>query len=158
MRPGPDNDLRDSAALREAFEHAGLPQLDPQTLRPTALSVRIPGLLRNPLNGSHGHWAVAYRERSRRRRQAVDYLRVTFLPWRGAWPRTEPKQITFEAHVARPFDTDNLQACLKPYRDAVVMAEIVEGDGPAEPHEWIYAPQVVGQCWRGVVITIRPSP
>jgi hypothetical protein len=134
----------------------------PSTSAPPAavLTVFVPGPLRNPMNGSHGHWSKHARWAREWRERTHAQLWVVVLQ---GWPLPEematwkPKRITFMAHTARRWDDDNLRAGMKPMRDALKDAGLIDDDGPKSGHEFIYQ-QVIDRHHRGVEITVEPRP
>lgn len=123
------------------------------------MTVFVPGPLRNPLNGSHGHW-------SKHRAWAKDWRERThhelWLALRMQLPRVNavrmdaayaarPKQVRFLACTYNAVDDDNLRAMLKPCRDALKDARIIHDDGPTSGHVFVYQ-QRIARVERGVEI------
>jgi hypothetical protein len=121
------------------------------------LDVFIPGKLRNPLNGSWGGWQKhAQLAKQWRHRTALEILGDWILA--GRPPRAQastPKLVTFTAHVGRLWDTDNLPGGIKPVRDGLVDAKIIDSDAPGSGHRFVYE-QRVDHANRGVQITVEP--
>lgn len=118
------------------------------------MTVFIPGPLKNPLNGSHGHW-------SKHRRWAKDWRerthQILWLALRNDLHRVKadaacPKTITFRAYTYNAVDDDNLRAMLKPCRDALKDARIIDDDGPRSGHVFLYEQQIA-RASRGVEIS-----
>lgn len=127
---------------RETPEESGRSPSATTTEARPLLDVFVPGRVRNPLNGSHGHWRTRAAWAKGWRHNT--WLRITQAPL-GATPRwvaTEPKRVTITLHVWRWFDSDAMGPCAKPCRDALVDAGVVDSDGPKAPHEWIYGQRV----------------
>jgi hypothetical protein len=114
------------------------------------VTIFCPGVLKNPLNGSHRHWSA-------RAQWAQTWRVTTRLAWMQAGrPTLEgPCAFTFTAYVARRFDSDNLAACVKPIRDEAVACLCGGGDGPASGHAFVYQ-QERRAALRGVEIVVTP--
>jgi hypothetical protein len=117
------------------------------------VTIFVPGPIRNPLNGSHGHWS------KHARWVKTERERTAYLILKLGWPAysqspTVPKRVDFLVYVARRFDDDNLAAACKPYRDALKDMRVIDDDGPARGHEFHYR-QVVSKT-RGIEITVTP--
>ena len=63
------------------------------------------------------------------------------------------KRVRFLAHVFRLFDSDGLQAAIKPCRDALVECHVLSGDGPRDGNEFLYD-QEIDRARRGVTIRV----
>lgn len=110
----------------------------------------IPGRLRNPLNGSHRHWATRFQwGKDWRTKTAFLILRE-----RPRYRADAPKRIAFRARVWSLFDDDGLRAALKPVRDGLRDAGIVHDDSPRSGHEFVYE-QVVDRRRRGVEVRVE---
>lgn len=105
----------------------------------------VGGRLRNPLNGSYGHWAkhARWARDWRERTHLAIFEAVAAGPeavFRAAQrmdPKA-PKRVTFAALVPSRFDDDNLAACCKPLRDALKDAGLIHHDGPQSGHAFVY--------------------
>ncbi len=110
------------------------------------LAIFVPGKLTNPLNGSqggwqkHARWAQQWRERT----WLVIFEALATMRDVEAFRRarqtgaSEPKRIAFHALVPSRFDDDNLRACLKPCRDALKDAGVVDDDRDRAGHAFVY--------------------
>lgn len=119
----------------------------------------VPGVLKNPLNGSfsRAHWSA-------RSKWARDWHERTMLVVRHGqllYPRAyetmrlkEPKRIAFLAQTGATWDDDAIPAGLKPIRDALI-GYVIHSDAPDSGHVFEYA-QVINRKARGVRITIVP--
>lgn len=118
------------------------------------LAVFVPGSVRNPLNGSHGHWSKRARWAKTWRERTVNVVAIGL----GHWPSEEasrmPKRVTFFARTHNRMDDDNLRAALKPVRDALRDMRVIHDDDPASGHEFVYE-QVIDRARRGVEIRVR---
>lgn len=121
----------------------------------------VPGPLRNPMNGSHGHWRKHARWARQWRERTHQRLFVQLAGRRGLPPATEPKVVHLHAVTFNAWDDDNLRAGLKPMRDALKDAHVIHDDGPEKGpggevlpcrHHFIYT-QEVDRLHRGVRIT-----
>jgi hypothetical protein len=118
------------------------------------LTVFVPGELVNPLNArEHRMRRYARERRERDATHVVLYAALTANGWRITVSPERPKAITFVGHVRRRFDVgDNLPACFKAHRDALV-GLLLHQDGPRSGHTFTYDQVVDGR--RGVEITVR---
>jgi hypothetical protein len=124
------------------------------------LILHVPGPLRNPLNGSHGHWAKHHRWARDWRERTAQRLLIWRLTHREAasWfsdPR--PKTITLIAHTVRGFDPDALPAICKPIVDGLVDAQLLDRDDVQSPHTIRYQQKIAPQQ-RGMEIVVEWSP
>ena len=106
-----------------------------------SLTVFIPGALKNPLNGGHGHWRKHATTVRRQREKAELYL-LHAMHGRQQYDPKTPKRITFEAVVWNAFDDDNLRACLKPTRDALKSMGVIDDDRSSAGHTFVYQQRV----------------
>ncbi len=121
------------------------------------LEVFVPGPLFNPMNGSQGSWHKHARWARQWRERTAERLRIALLvdlPY--AIDPASPKLIQFHAVVFNAFDADNLSACLKPCRDALKDARIIDDDRDSAGHSFLYWQQVDRKGERGVRITVGP--
>jgi hypothetical protein len=103
--------------------------------------VFVPGVLTNPMNGSHGHWDKHRRWAKGWREKASTLM---FCAW-GRGPHVMPmvpKRVTFLAYVGAEWDDDNLRAAIKPIRDALVDMRVIHDDKPSAGHVFEYAQRV----------------
>ena len=114
----------------------------------------IPGRLRNPLNGAHGHWAPRARERKDWRirtqlccQDAMHRSRWKYSPLVGA-------RVVFTAYVWNRYDEDGLAAALKPVLDGLVDARLLKTDGPDGRHR-IERRQAIERKHRGVEVVVQ---
>ena len=124
------------------------------------IAVFVAGKLVNPLNASAWGW----QKRSRLARQWKE--RVAHAVYDAVQDsRTEliittvfgskmPKVVTFLANVFNLFDSDGLQASLKPVRDALVECRVISGDADRDGHTFRYE-QKIDRKRRGVEIRVR---
>ena len=119
-------------------------------------TVFVPGPLRNPLNGPHGHWSKHARWARTWRERTHQQL---WLALRGmdAADATCPKIVRFLAKTHNGVDDDNLRAMLKPCRDALKDARIIHDDAKDSGHVFVYE-QMIDRGHRGVEITWEPVP
>lgn len=117
------------------------------------LRVFVPGVLRNPLNGSWGNWRK-HAKAARTWREKTAMCVFGTVGRRRTSDSHQPKRITFCAQVGAPWDDDNLPAAIKPIRDGLVDARIIHADAPDSGHVFAYT-QVVNRKERGVQITIE---
>lgn len=121
----------------------------------------VPGKLRNPLNGAHGHWrASASYRRQWRDKTAILANQTPYdgIAARGAWEEYQaamkaPKRVEFLAHVGARWDDDNLRAGLKPVRDALI-GRLIHSDAHDCGHEFHYE-QRIDRKNRGVRVTVE---
>ena len=103
------------------------------------LSVTIdPCPLKNPLNGSHGHW----REHAARRKVLRSLARCYTIKGNSAALRLMRNEwrviiVTLTRVSPRPFDDDNLRAAFKGVRDGV--ADALQFDDAHPKFRWEYA-------------------
>ena len=122
------------------------------------LKVWVPGPLANPMNGTRGHWgkharwAQQWRQRTEQR-LLLEKLTGRDTRWREIDPEL-PKRVTFTAHTVRRWDDDNLRAGMKPIRDGVVSAHLIDSDALDSGHEFVYQ-QRIKPDERGVLITVE---
>jgi hypothetical protein len=124
------------------------------------LTIVVPGPVRNPMNGSHGHWAKharwakSWRERTAQR--LLVHQRMT--PADAALFRTptSPKHITFVCSTVRRIDPDALPAICKPLLDGCRDAHLIHDDGPQSGHIVRYQQQIAPQH-RGVAIIVEAT-
>ena len=64
-----------------------------------------------------------------------------------------PRLVHFHGYVQRLFDSDGLQAALKPCRDALVVYGVLNDDAERAGHLFEYS-QETSAGWRGVVVTV----
>lgn len=137
--------LRAAAPVKEGFYRG-------------TLCVFVPGQVRNPLNGSHGHW-------SKHRKWASDWReRTTHRLWAFSqwidlklWAPKVPKVIAFAIYSRNPFDSDNRAAVCKPLRDALKDARLIDDDRDSSGHSFSYG-QVIARhkgAVHGIAIDIR---
>lgn len=118
------------------------------------LTFFVRGELRNPLNGTHGHWHTRYQyAKAWRERTAMFFLFVRPDEW---WQRhpTIPKRVTMTAHVWNLWDDDAIPAGMKNVRDALVPLGIIHSDGPESGHEFVYC-QRRDRKLRGVEVRVE---
>lgn len=117
----------------------------------------IPEPLQNPLNGSlsHAHWSKKSRWARTRRESAQMYLLQAL--GRARLDPVTPKAVTFHAFVFNLFDSDGLQAALKPTRDAL-KHRVIDDDRPSAGHTFTYEQEISrGKgAERGVEIIVEP--
>lgn len=122
-----------------------------------ALRILIPGAITNPLNGAHGHWTKKARWSGGQRARAQTLM--LDARWRDGWlVRPEwPKRIIFRAYVHNLFDSDGLQAAIKPIRDALKDMWIVDDDRPSAGHDFRYEQEISRgkAAQRGVEIIVQ---
>jgi hypothetical protein len=118
------------------------------------VTVFVPGVLKNPLNGSWGGWRKHARlARDWRERTAVQlYMDAAVHPWTPAF-LAAPKRVTFTAHVGRLWDDDNIPGAVKPVRDQVAASCCGGDDGPKSGHLFLYEQRVDTQ--RGVLVRVE---
>jgi hypothetical protein len=125
------------------------------------LTLHVPGPLRNPLNGSHGHWSKHHRWAKSWRERTAQRLLLHKLttPADAAFFRTPttPKRITLIACTVRRFDPDALPAICKPILDGLVDAQIVDRDDASSTHTIRYEQRIAPQH-RGVEIIVKRAP
>lgn len=123
------------------------------------LEVFVPGPLYNPMNGAKGgHWAKRHRWARTWRERTAERLRVAILIERREWARVDPrapKLVTFHAQTFNAFDGDGLSSALKPCRDALKDARLIDDDRDSAGHQFVYT-QEIKRKERGVKITITP--
>jgi hypothetical protein len=122
-----------------------------------ALHVWVPIIIVNGLNRREGYWITARRARAHRAAVVAAVLETLHQQkMHVAVPATRSKSIQFDAHVGRAFDDDGLQAALKHCRDGLIDAHLIQGDGPADGHEFRYQQRPgTPRAERGVSITIE---
>ena len=124
--------------------------------RAALLVVDVPGALRNPINGSWGHWRTHARAEASWRSRTAQRARVAVLLRPG--PRLEPqtpKALTFTVYTANAWDDDEgLNAACKPVRDGLIDGGVIHGDGPAHGHTFAYR-QTMARGRRGVEILVE---
>jgi hypothetical protein len=124
-----------------------------------SIVVFVEGPLHNPMNGSRGTW----HKHARWARQWRERTGMVLLAERGRgrcgprwpWPSSLPKLVLFMAHTGATWDDDNLRAGMKPLRDALKDAGIIDDDKPRSGHIFSYS-QRIDRAHRGVRITIAP--
>jgi hypothetical protein len=117
----------------------------------------ISGKLFNPLNGSHGHWAVSSQERRRWRfNTRLAYMEAVPVVERTAYTKhvMAPKRVTLQAHTWNRMDTDGLAASLKSVRDALIDCGLIHSDDIVSGHTFDYQ-QVIDRKRRGVTVTVE---
>jgi hypothetical protein len=115
----------------------------------------VPGVLTNPMNGSHGHWDKHRRWAKGWREKASLYMLHAWGRRHGVDPKV-PKRVTFTAYVGAEWDDDNLRAGLKPTRDALKDMLIVHDDKPSAGHVFEYAQKIERSlAKRGVQIEVE---
>ena len=115
------------------------------------LAVFVPGKLRNPMNGTHGHWskharwAKTWRERtcwavfeSAYRGAGVVGVNMGRMLLALEMQPDRPKVVTFHAIVPSKFDDDNLPPCCKPIRDALKDMGVINDDRTSAGHTFVY--------------------
>jgi hypothetical protein len=108
----------------------------------TLVDVFVPGRLTNPLNGPHRHWSQRARWAKEWRTRVVIHVGAALGQRGRRLPAPErPKRITFGANTGRTWDDDNLRAGLKPVRDGLIAAHVIDDDGNPQ-HEFIYRQEV----------------
>lgn len=120
------------------------------------LDIFVPGILRNPLNGSWGGWRKHARLAREWRDRTTNHLLIalrtgTFMP---APSLIEPKRVLFTAYTGAQWDDDAIPGALKPVRDALV-GIVIHSDAPDSGHEFVYR-QAVRREQRGVGISVTP--
>ena len=121
------------------------------------VAVWVSGKLVNPLNASA--WGWQKRSRTAKAWKERTALALLESPNHGGHMARTPKRVTFLAHVHNRFDSDGLQAALKPVRDALVECGVISGDADRDGHLFEYT-QVIDRARRGVEIRIslrRPA-
>lgn len=119
----------------------------------TLVDVFVPGRLTNPLNGPHRHWSQRARWAKEWRTRVVIHVGAALGQQGGRLPAAAaPKRITFMARTGRTWDDDNLRAGLKPVRDGLIAAGVIDDDG-GDRHEFVYR-QHVDRRHPGVQIVI----
>lgn len=115
----------------------------------------VPGPLRNPMNGSRGHWSKHARwSRQWRERACLAFLEARQTHrGRWPWPASAPKRIHFHCQTWNTLDDDALPAICKPLRDATVDAGISASDAPKAGNVYTYS-QAIDRAHRGVRITV----
>ena len=108
-------------------------------MKPITFALSTP--LQNPLNGSHGHWSKHARWARTRREAACLAILAAIGPRPKVLART-PKVVTFTAFVGAEWDDDNLRAAIKPYRDALKDAGLINDDRPSAGHEFRYEQRI----------------
>lgn len=138
--------------------------------RDGVLTLVIPGVLKNPLNQRWHHYTRARWSRTWHEKTAGALLEAGFrrhkptvisaTSWHpstpiplGAWRLVIPRLVRFHASVQRLFDSDGLQATLKPCRDALVVYGVLSDDAERAGHAFEYG-QEKSAGWRGVVVTV----
>jgi len=125
---------------------------------PVELHVFVPGPLRNPMRGSHGHWRKHARWAKSWRERTAERLRIERLlhprMWQELGDAAVPKHVAFLARTARAWDDDNLRPGLKPVRDGLQDAGLIQSDASEAGHLFLYE-QRVDVANRGVDIRIR---
>ena len=119
----------------------------------------MPGPLRNPMNGAHGHWSKHARWARQWRERTAQRLLVEQLV-SGRRPRSEPqapKRVAFVLQTWNAVDDDALGPMTKPVRDALVDAGVIHSDAPDAGHTFAYT-QVINRQARGVRITVETRP
>lgn len=126
------------------------------------LAVFVPGRLVNPLNASAWGWqkrsrtAKAWKERTAAaifEAEEGNRSVVYSLPFAKRMEAAGPKRVAFTARVFNRFDSDGLQASLKPVRDALVDCGVISGDADRDGHRFTYE-QVIDRQNRGVTIRV----
>lgn len=114
----------------------------------------VAGKLINPLNGSFGHWSKHARIARRWREATAMQVFLAGLGQRQALGSpSDPKCITFTAHTGSTWDDDNLPGAIKPIRDGLKDARIIDDDKPSSGHRFVYR-QRIDRKKPGVTITI----
>lgn len=108
----------------------------------------VPGRLVNPLNHRRGWRAVWATSKTSRQRTAHAF--VVYGP--EVAPET-PKIVTFTANVGAEWDDDNLRAAIKPHRDGLKDAGIINDDKPSAGHVFVYT-QRIDRAHPGVWIRV----
>lgn len=124
------------------------------TLTPTQpLTLFVSGQLRNPLNGSHGHWS-AHARSARLWKQRV------WVAWVQAETpqRDGPCHFHFTAYTGRAWDEEEgVMAACKAIRDQVVRCVCGTDDSPKSGHRFTYANEPRPRRSWGVLITVEPK-
>jgi len=110
-----------------------------------AFHVHLPGRIRSQSN-ARGHWSQRHRYAKAWRRDTAhlvaDYMRVLE---RNGFDRIDPKmrkRITFTADVWSLMDDDNLESAIKPIRDGLQDAGVIDSDAPEAGHKFIYRQRI----------------
>ena len=121
--------------------------------RDGVLTLVVPGALKNPLNARWYHYTRARWSRTWHEKTAGAILEAD---QRQAWRAISalPRHVHFHAYVQRLFDSDGLQAALKPCRDALVVYGVLSDDSERAGHEFTYEQEKAALGWRGVVVTV----
>jgi hypothetical protein len=146
---------------KEQAAALGRKQAQPQKAPGELLAIWVSGRLKNPLNAGWGaaKWEHGYRQRWKER---VSMALLEDDWWKGIRVARNtielrtffgPKRVVFLAGVHQKFDSDGLQAALKPVRDALVECGVVSGDAERDGHLWEYG-QVIDRARRGVTIRV----
>ena len=147
-----------AAELAAARRRQAQPKREPGEL----VACFIDRPLTNPMNakGYGGHWTKHMRWARTWKDAAWSALYETSRKKRDqiAWPEaTVPKCVSFIAHVSREWDDDNLRTAMKPARDALREAGVIDDDKPSAGHEFLYS-QIVDRTRagkRGLEIRVR---
>lgn len=119
-------------------------------------SFYVPGKLKNFDNKLGSHWGEQSRYRGGwRDRVSAAWKMVRPHHSRMAIPST-PKRVTFHCYTFNRYDTDGLQAAVKPIRDQLVKEDILHSDAPTSGHEFHYE-QEIRRGNLGVQITITTT-
>lgn len=117
------------------------------------LRVFVPGILKNPLNGSWGGWRKHARlSKTWRERTAQCVFAATL--GKPLFSTETPKRVTFTAHVGAQWDDDAIPGACKPLRDSLVDCRVLASDAPDSGNVFIYR-QVTDRAHRGVEITVE---
>ena len=121
--------------------------------RDGVLTLVVPGVLKNPLNQRWYHYTRLRWTRTWHEKTSGAILEADS---RQGWRIVSALQccVHFHAYVQRLFDSDGLQAALKPCRDALVVYRVLADDSVASGNLFDYE-QVKSAGWRGVVVTVR---
>lgn len=117
-----------------------------------AIQFFVPGQLKNPLNGSHGHWSA-------RHRSAAIWKERTWAAWvQAETPQVDgPAHFHFTAYTGRRWDEEEgIMAAIKPIRDQAVRCVCGTDDSPAAGHRFTYANTPMPRRSWGVLIQVTP--
>lgn len=116
------------------------------------MTVFVPGPLRNPMNGSHGHWSKHRRWAKDWRERTHQHLFVALRGRRDLPTAAAPKRVHFLLHTHNNWDDDAYGPGLKPVRDALKDAGVIHDDSKKSGHTFTYD-QKIARAHRGVLIT-----
>lgn len=120
------------------------------------LDTFIPGQITNPLNDSSwGLWK--HRRQVKTAREKAGMCLLMALQGKALRvPADAPKRITFHRYGHNLFDGDGYQAAMKPYRDALKDAQVINDDRDSAGHAFVYEQEISRgkRARRGVQITV----